>query len=112
MVRLILYLPINPTKDNALAHKYLPTLEKYLKTVSGEPGWLCTFYNHDLHGQPLPDPVATFVLTDTRVKLVDFLPPGLTPMWTIKLTGRLTVEKTAPFELGLPVAGTSIFLSI
>ncbi|KAJ7489963.1 glycoside hydrolase family 3 protein [Mycena galericulata] len=86
------------------AHKYLPTLENNLKTASGEPGWLCTFYNHDPHGQ-LTDPVAAFVVTDTRVKLVDFLPPGLSPTWTIKLTGFLTVEKTAPFELGLTVAG-------
>ncbi|KAJ7764492.1 glycoside hydrolase family 3 protein, partial [Mycena maculata] len=86
------------------AHKYLPTLENHLKTASGEPGWLCTFYNHDPQGQ-LTEAVASFVLIDTRVKLVDFLPAGLTPTWTIKLTGCLTVEKTAPFELGLTVAG-------
>ncbi|KAJ7098171.1 glycoside hydrolase family 3 protein, partial [Mycena belliarum] len=86
------------------AHKYLPTLEKYLQTEGGHPGWLCTFYNHDQEGK-LTDPVAAFEIMDTRVKLVDFLPPGLTPNWTIKLTGRLTVPKTAPFELGLTVAG-------
>jgi len=86
------------------AHKYLPTLENNLKTASGEPGWLCTFYNHDSQGQ-LTDPVAGFVIKDTRVKLVDFLPPGLTANWTIKLTGQLTVDKTASFELGLTVAG-------
>ncbi|KAJ7684834.1 glycoside hydrolase family 3 protein [Mycena polygramma] len=86
------------------AHKYLPTLENNLKTASGESGWLCTFYNHDALGQ-LTVPVAAFVLKDTRVKLVDFLPPGLSDHWSIKLTGHLTVEKTAPFELGLTVAG-------
>ncbi|KAJ7273446.1 glycoside hydrolase family 3 protein [Mycena haematopus] len=86
------------------AHKYLPTLENNLKTTSGEPGWLCTFYNHDSAGQPT-NPIASFVIKDTRVKLVDFLPPGLTENWTIKLTGKLTVEKTAPFEMGLTVAG-------
>ncbi|KAJ6546416.1 beta-glucosidase, partial [Mycena vulgaris] len=86
------------------AHKYLPTLENKLKTADGQPGWLCTFYNHDQYGE-LTDAVAAFVIMDTRVKLVDFLPPGLTPNWTIKLTGRLTVEKTVPFELGLTVAG-------
>ncbi|KAJ7349434.1 glycoside hydrolase family 3 protein [Mycena albidolilacea] len=86
------------------AHKYLPTLENNLKTASGEPGWLCTFYNHDSEGQ-LTDPVAGFVIKDTRIKLVDFLPPGLTENWTIKLTGQLTVDKTAPFQLGLTVAG-------
>ncbi|KAJ7470497.1 glycoside hydrolase family 3 protein [Mycena latifolia] len=86
------------------AHKYLPTLENNLQTEAGQPGWLCTFYNHDEHGE-LTDPVAAFVLTDTRVKLVDFLPPGLSPNWTIKLTGRLTIAKTVPFEFGLTVAG-------
>ncbi|KAJ7135038.1 glycoside hydrolase family 3 protein [Mycena crocata] len=86
------------------AHKYLPTLENKLKTPSGEPGWLCTFYNHDAQNQ-LTDPVAAFVIMDTRVKLVDFLPPGLSPAWTIKLTGHLTVEKSCPFELGLTVSG-------
>jgi beta-glucosidase len=49
--------------------------------------------------------VAEFVLQDTRVKLNDFLPSGLTPTWTIKLCGKLTVEKTAAYELGLTVAG-------
>ncbi|KAJ7066458.1 glycoside hydrolase family 3 protein [Mycena amicta] len=87
------------------AHKYLPTLEKNLQTLSGEPGWLCSFYNHDEHDQPLSEPLAAIIVTDTRIKLVDFLPPGLTTRWSIKLTGRLMVEKTAPFELGLTVAG-------
>ncbi|KAF8212521.1 glycoside hydrolase family 3 protein [Mycena galopus ATCC 62051] len=86
------------------AHKYLPTLENNLQTDSGESGWLCTFYNHDSEENPT-DAVASFVIKDTRVKLVDFLPPGLTQNWTIKLTGKLTVDKTAPFELGLTVAG-------
>ncbi|KAJ7172746.1 beta-glucosidase [Mycena filopes] len=86
------------------AHKYLPTLENNLKTPSGEPGWICTFYNHDSQGG-LTAPVASFRIVDTRVKLVDFLPPGLTANWSIKLTGRLTVDKTVPFELGLTVAG-------
>ena len=49
--------------------------------------------------------VADFVLKDTRVKLNDFLPAGLTSTWTIKLVGKLTVEKTALYELGLTVAG-------
>ncbi|KAF8652748.1 hypothetical protein AX16_004245 [Volvariella volvacea WC 439] len=86
------------------AHKYLPTLENNLVTPSGEPGWLCTFYTHDEAGNPL-NPVKDFVLRDTRIKLNDFLPIGLTPTWTIKLQGKLTVDKTALFELGLTVAG-------
>ncbi|GLB35269.1 putative glycosyl hydrolase 3 family protein [Lyophyllum shimeji] len=86
------------------AHKYLPTLENDLATPAGEPGWLCTFYSHKEDGS-LSEPVATFVLLDTRVKLNDFLPAGLTPTWSIKLEGKLTIEKTMPFELGLTVAG-------
>ncbi|KAI0060831.1 glycoside hydrolase family 3 protein [Artomyces pyxidatus] len=86
------------------AHKYLPTLENDLTTPDGKPGWLCTFYSHDAHGNP-DKAVADFVVHDTRIKLNDFLPEGLGDTWTIKLTGRLTVEKTGPFELGLTVAG-------
>lgn len=81
-------------------------MENFLKTPSGETGWLCTFYNHKPGTlDPLPDAVASFVLQDTRVKLNDFLPPGLTPTWTIKLTGKLTVPTTGTFEMGLAVSG-------
>lgn len=88
-----------------IAHKYTPTLEQYLTTPSGKPGWLCTFYNHDSEGNPTTKPVAEYTLQDTRVKLNDFLPDGLTNTWTIKLTGKLTMEKTASYQLGLTVAG-------
>ena len=83
----------------------MPTLENFLTTPAGEPGWLCSFYNHDKRGNVIEASVADFVLNDTRVKLNDFLPDGLTPTWTIKLNGKLTVEKTAEYELGLTVAG-------
>lgn len=107
------------------AHKYLPTLEENLVTPRGEPGWvflplshlsirskfthlqICTFYNHDAEGK-LSEILGNFVLHDTRVKLNDFLPPGLTPTWTIKLRGSLTIDKTATFEFGLAVAGRLI----
>lgn len=88
-----------------LAYKYTPTLEAYLKTPSGQPGWSCTFFNHDANGNSTGDPVAEFFLQDTRVKLNDFLPKGLTETWTIKLHGRLTMDKTADYEMGLTVAG-------
>ncbi|KAI0668559.1 glycoside hydrolase family 3 protein [Trametes maxima] len=87
------------------AYKYTPTLEAYLKTPTGQPGWACTFYNNDEHGNPVGEPVAEYVLQDTRVKLNDFLPAGLTETWTIKLRGDLTVDKSAEYELGLTVAG-------
>lgn len=51
------------------------------------------------------DPVQDFILRDTRVKLNDFIPANLTPTWTIRLRGKLTLEKTALYELGLTVAG-------
>jgi len=86
------------------AHKYLPTLENNLTTFDGQEGWMCTFYTHDQLGQPDKN-VFECVLTDTRIKLNDFLPEGLTPTWSIKLAGRLTVDSTGPFELGLTVAG-------
>lgn len=89
------------------AHKYLPTLEENLVTQSGEPGWLCTFYNHDAEGHPSKE-MGDFVLHDTRIKLNDFLPPGLTTTWTIKLRGLLTMDKTATYELGLTVAGRRV----
>ncbi|KAF9451230.1 glycoside hydrolase family 3 protein [Macrolepiota fuliginosa MF-IS2] len=86
------------------AHKYLPTLENNLTTSSGESGWLCTFYAHDEKNQP-SIPVADFILRDTRIKLNDFIPPGLGSEWTIKLTGKLLFDKTTDYELGLTVAG-------
>ncbi|KAF8061039.1 glycoside hydrolase family 3 protein [Lyophyllum atratum] len=86
------------------AHKYLPTLENSLVTPAGEMGWLCTFYSHNADGS-LSDPMETFILSDTRVKLNDFLPKGLTTTWTIRLEGKLTIDTTGPFELGLTVAG-------
>ncbi|KAF8589753.1 glycoside hydrolase family 3 protein [Ramaria rubella] len=87
------------------AHKFLPTLEESLTTPSGKSGWLCAFYNHDAKGEPLEKSVAEFVLNDTRVKLNDFLPAGLTETWTIKLNGKLKVDSTGLFEFGLTVAG-------
>lgn len=82
----------------------MPTLENSLTTPDGQAGWEACFYTHDENQQP-KDEVAKFILNDTRVKLNDFLPEGLTPSWTIKLRGTLKVDKTAPFEFGLTVAG-------
>ncbi|KAG8805842.1 hypothetical protein FRC19_007640 [Serendipita sp. 401] len=86
------------------AHRYLPTLENSFKTASGEPGWLIEFFAHDSKGDPtiLVDKI---VLDDTRVKLNDFLPEGLTEEWSLKCTGLFTPESSGPFEFGLTVAG-------
>ena len=86
------------------AHKFLPTLESLLTAPDGQSGWEARFFTHDESHNP-KDEVAKFVLNDTRVKLNDFLPEGLTPSWTIKLKGTLRVPKSAPFEFGLTVAG-------
>ncbi|KAK7060135.1 hypothetical protein VNI00_000899 [Paramarasmius palmivorus] len=95
---------LNCTNLLGLAHKFLPTIENLLVTDKGEKGLLCTFYNHNPDGT-LSEPLASYVLQDTSVRVNDFKPPGLTPEYTIKLTGKLTVDKDGPFELGLTVAG-------
>lgn len=86
------------------AHKYLPTLESSLTTPTGKPGWLCSFYSHSRNGE-VDEPIAEYIVEDTRIKLNDFLPQGLTPTWSIKLRGALAVDTTGPFEFGLTVAG-------
>ena len=91
------------------ADRYLPTLESKLKTEKGERGWACTFYRVDENGT-FTEPVADFVLQDTRVKLNDFIPKGLGDEWGIKLRGFLTVEHDMPFEFGLAVAGKHSFI--
>lgn len=88
------------------AHKLLPLLEKRLTTPDGEDGWLCTFYNHDSDGN-ISDAAYEHVIKSTIAKFSDFLPEGLTPTWSIRLRGLLSVDKTAPFEFGLSVAGKS-----
>jgi beta-glucosidase len=88
------------------AHKFLPTVEGLLQTHDGQPGWTCAFHAHkEGTEEPLPEPVATFVLTDTRVKLNDFLPPGLGATWNLELRAKMTPDTTGPFEFGLAVAG-------
>ncbi|KAH9923997.1 putative beta-glucosidase from glycoside hydrolase family GH3 [Epithele typhae] len=85
--------------------KYTPTLEACLTTPSGETGWICTFYNADGSGAPIGGPVKEYVIRDTKIRLNDFLPEGLGETWMIKLVGKLTMDKTAEYDLGLTVAG-------
>ncbi|KAH8928347.1 glycoside hydrolase family 3 protein [Atractiella rhizophila] len=86
------------------AHKYLPTLEDKLSTADGEPGWKCTFFAHDAAGEATIEK-SSYVLTDTRVKLNDFIPPGLGSEWSIKLKGEMVMEEDGPWEWGLTVSG-------
>jgi beta-glucosidase len=101
--------PASAEVSNALgcyAHKYTPTLEKLIRTHDGLPGWTCTFYAYkEATEERLPDPVATFVLPDTKVKVNDFLPAGLGSTWGLELRAKITPETSGPFELGLTVAG-------
>ncbi|KAK7060136.1 hypothetical protein VNI00_000900 [Paramarasmius palmivorus] len=98
------FVPEEVAEIASTGYKYLPTLENNLVTDRGEKGWLCTFYSHNPDGS-LSKPLASYVLQDTRIRVNDFLPHGITPTWSIKLTGKLTVDEDGPFELGLAVAG-------
>lgn len=53
-------------------------------TPSGDPGWLCVFYSQNADGT-LNDEVAQYILTDTRVKLNDFLPEGMFAILLVRL---------------------------
>lgn len=89
---------------NPVAHKFLPTLETLLTAPNGEPGWEASFFSQDAKGEPLEE-VARYVVRDSRVRLNDTLPAGITPKWTLKLNGNLNPDHTGPFELGLTVSG-------
>ncbi|KAG8851519.1 hypothetical protein FRB96_009192 [Tulasnella sp. 330] len=86
------------------SHRYLPTLDDKMTTLSGQPGWEAIFYDHDAHGDPR-DKIHSYVLNDTRVKLNDYQTVGLTPTWTIKFNGLFIPDESGPFEFGLIVCG-------
>ena len=44
------------------------------------------------------------MVNDTRVRVNDFMPKGITPTWSLDIKGKLTVDTSGPFELGLAVA--------
>jgi len=85
------------------ADRYLPTLESLIKTDEGKPGWTCTFYAFTDEGSTKD--IASYDLTETKVKVNDFIPKGLGEEWGIRLRGHITVERDMPFEFGLAVAG-------
>jgi beta-glucosidase len=49
--------------------------------------------------------IAEFLINDTNIMLLDFLPDGLTEPWTVKLSGKIKVPDMGPFDFGLIVAG-------
>ena len=83
----------------------MPTLEAFLTTLSGDPGWTCTFFQSDADGKQIGGPVGDYVLRDSAIRLNDFLPPGLGATWMLRLNGKLTVDKTAEYNFGVAVAG-------
>ena len=91
----------------SIAHKLLPMLDNNMTTLEDQPGWRCTFYNHDADGK-WSNVVLDSVVKNTVAKFSDFVPDGLTPTWSIQMQGRLTIDKSCPFELGLCVAGTHL----
>lgn len=93
-----------------IAHKYLPQLieEMSLPDDPNKKGlWRCTFFNHDpATDTPLSTPLAEYDLNDARVLLNDFLPPGITPNWSMRVSGWFTPQDyTGLFEFGITVAG-------
>lgn len=98
-------IPFHRAQSFAIAHKFLPTLEDYITTVDGQKGWTITFYSHDADGNPVKDPISSFTVYETKIRLNDFLPEGITPTWSITLRGVFTPVRTGPFELGMAVSG-------
>ncbi len=43
--------------------------------------------------------------SDTRVKLNDYITDKLTPLWTLRLHGLLSLDYTGYFDFGLTVCG-------
>ncbi|KDQ17192.1 glycoside hydrolase family 3 protein [Botryobasidium botryosum FD-172 SS1] len=87
------------------AHKSLPALDDKMTTESGQPGWDCTFHNQDTEGNVADKVIAHYVLKSTDAVFCDSLPADITPNWTVRFKGILKVDRTAPFEFGLTVAG-------
>lgn len=91
-----------------LAGKILPGLNYEIVTEDGKPGWIGTWYSHENDNSmtPLPTPVYTLLIDETRVFFSDYMPPGITKRWTLKLEGVLKPRsKDEEFEFGIEVAG-------
>ncbi|KIJ67697.1 glycoside hydrolase family 3 protein [Hydnomerulius pinastri MD-312] len=86
------------------AHRFLPTMGNYMKTRDGKPGWRCTFYTLDSHGN-LDQAVADYILNNTELALTSFKPRSLPSTWSAQVEGLLTVDETALYEIGLMVSG-------
>ncbi|KAK4699085.1 beta-glucosidase, partial [Phenoliferia sp. Uapishka_3] len=82
-------------------HRYLPMLDGWIKTDSGEPGWTATFHN-DSWDTP---PVDTHVLLSTRMRINDEKPKGVGRYFYAKLEGFVVAQETGPFELGISLVG-------
>lgn len=90
------------------AFKALPSLDYELFTVTGERGWVGTWYSHvdDESMTPVENPIATSIIDETRVFISTSSPKGITRRWTLRLRGQLKPRPyDCQFEFGLTAAG-------
>jgi beta-glucosidase len=86
----------------------MPSLDYDLFTESGERGWIGTWHTHEHEESmvPLPQPVKTQYIDETRLFISTSYPENITKKWTLKLTGYLKPrEHDCKFEFGLTAAG-------
>ncbi|KAH7107285.1 beta-glucosidase [Auriculariales sp. MPI-PUGE-AT-0066] len=95
------------------SYNQLPVLDHDLITPDGQPGWRMEFFNHDAKDQDKPlfdKPVHILEsVQETQIHLNDSTVAniqGLTPQWSIKLTGYLAPQDyDGEFEFGIGVIG-------
>ncbi|KAJ7581226.1 beta-glucosidase [Mycena floridula] len=94
--------------EGARAYMTMPSLDYELFTSTGEQGWIGSWYSHeeDESMTPLPKPISTGLVDETRIFVSTSAPTGITRIWTLKLEGYLKPRPyDAKFEFGLTVAG-------
>ena len=86
----------------------MPTLDFDLVSPSGERGFLGSWFSHESDESmiPLPTPMGTRLIDETRMFIGISIPVGITRRWTLRLEGQLKPRAhDCVFEFGLTVAG-------
>jgi beta-glucosidase len=94
--------------EGARAYLTLPVLDNDLVTASGERGWVAEWFSHedDESMVPLPTPIASRLVDETRIFISASTPERITRRWKMKLSGKLRPRNVAmKFEFGLISAG-------
>ncbi|KAL4072776.1 glycoside hydrolase family 3 protein [Scleroderma yunnanense] len=94
--------------EGASTYMVMPTLDYELMSPSGERGLLGSWYSHesDESMTPIPTPMATHLIDESRMFIGTSAPAGITYRWTLKLEGQLKPRaRDCTFEFGLTVAG-------